>query len=186
MLRNLQCTWILMICHQMQRYCYKSASQCLVFWHSNSISPCLTLLLNGIGKYRRLNLGSWDSCQIPRIPWWIWKWTNYRHFLVLTLKCILVLPTVPGYPAAVRVWNRTGWSSPGCYPENRGTHRVRGRVRTRPRFHFTVPPTLAPIKYLSSDRIMTWSVRKLCSISRSFISRFQICDPIDIRWVAVK
>jgi len=67
----------------------------------------------------------------------------------------LVLATVPGYPAAVRVWNRTRWSSPGCYPENRGTCRVRGRVRTGPRFHFKVPTTLAPIKYLSSDRIMT-------------------------------
>jgi len=67
----------------------------------------------------------------------------------------VVLATVPGYPAAVRVWNRTGWTSPGCYPENRGTCRVRGRVRTGPRFHFTVPTTLAPIKFLSSDRIMT-------------------------------
>jgi len=93
----------------------------------------------------------------------------------------VVLATVPGYPAAVRVWNRTGWSSPGCYPENRSTHRVRGRVRTGPRFHFTVHPALAPIKYLSSDRIMTSSVRKLCSIGRSFISCFQICDPTDIR-----
>jgi len=67
----------------------------------------------------------------------------------------VVLATVPGYPAAVRVWNRTGRSSPGGYAENRGTYQVRGRVRTGPRFHFTVPTTLAPIKYLSSDGIMT-------------------------------
>ena len=67
----------------------------------------------------------------------------------------VVLATVPGYPAAVRVWNRTGRSSPGGYAENRGTHQVRGQVRTGPRFHFTVPTTLAPIKYLSSDGIMT-------------------------------
>jgi len=67
----------------------------------------------------------------------------------------VVLATVPGYPAAVRVWNRTGWSSPGCSPENRGTHRVRGRVGPEPRFHITVPASLAPIKYLSSDHIMT-------------------------------
>jgi len=67
----------------------------------------------------------------------------------------LVLATVPGYPAAVRVWNRTGLSSSGCYPENRGTQRVRGRVGTGPRFHITVPATLPPIKYLSSDRIVT-------------------------------
>jgi len=70
---------------------------------------------------------------------------------------------------------------PGCYPENRGTHRVQGRVRTRPRFHFTVPTTLAPIKYSSFDCIMTWSIRKLFNFSRSFTSCIQICNPTDIR-----
>jgi len=45
---------------------------------------------------------------------------------------------------------------------------------------------LAPIKYLSSDRITTWSVRTLCSCSRSFSSRFQICDPTTICWVAIE
>jgi hypothetical protein len=67
-----------------------------------------------------------------------------------------VLAAVPGYLAAVQVSNRTGWSSLGGYPETRGTHRVRGRVETGLRFHFTVPTTFTPIKYLSSDRIMTW------------------------------
>jgi len=73
----------------------------------------------------------------------------------LSSQSYVLLATVPGFPAAVQVWNRTGWSSPGCYPDNRGTHWVRGRVRTGPRFHFTVPTTLPPIKCLSSDRIMT-------------------------------
>jgi hypothetical protein len=81
--------------------------------------------------------------------------TTSQYLQPLALQCLVVLATVPGYPAAVRVWNRTGWSSPGCYPENRGTHRVRGRVGPEPRFHITVPATLAPIKYVSSDRIMT-------------------------------
>ena len=67
----------------------------------------------------------------------------------------LVLATVPGYQAAVQVWNRTGWSSCGSYPEDRGTHRVWGRVGTGTRYHFTVPTTLTPIKYLNSDRIAT-------------------------------
>ena len=67
----------------------------------------------------------------------------------------VVLATVPGYLAAVRVPNRTGRSSLDCYRENRGTHRVRGWVRTGLRFNFTVPTTVALIKYLSSDRIMT-------------------------------
>ena len=97
----------------------------------------------------------------------------------------LVLATVPGYPAAVLVSIQTGWSSPGCNPENRGTHRVRGQVWTGPRFHFTVPTTLAPIKYLSFDCIMTWSIRKLFSFSRSSTSSIQICSPTDIRWMVV-
>ena len=50
-------------------------------------------------------------------------------------------------------------------------------------FKFTI---LAPIKYLSSDRIMTWSVCTLCSFSRSFTSRCQICDRTDICWVAIE
>jgi len=70
------------------------------------------------------------------------------------LAASLVLAAVPGFPAAVRVWNRTRWSGLGCYPENRGTQRVRGQVGTGPRFHITVPATLPPIKYLSSDRIV--------------------------------
>ena len=50
-------------------------------------------------------------------------------------------------------------------------------------FKFT---RLAPIKYSSSDRIMTWSVRKLCSSSCSFTSRCPICDQSSIRWVAIE
>jgi hypothetical protein len=39
----------------------------------------------------------------------------------------------------------------------------------------------SPIKYLSSDRIMTWSVRKLSSFSPSFTSCIQICDQTNKR-----
>ena len=49
---------------------------------------------------------------------------------LLRASVYVMLATVPGDPAAVRVWNRTIWSSPGCYPENNGNQRVRGRVRT--------------------------------------------------------
>jgi len=51
--------------------------------------------------------------------------------------------------------------------------------------HFNLT-TLAPIKYLSCDRIMTWSVRRLCSSSRSFTSCIQICDPTTTRRVAIE
>jgi len=45
---------------------------------------------------------------------------------------------------------------------------------------------LAPIKYLSSDRIVTWSVCRLFSFSPSFTSRTYICDQTNIRWVAIE
>jgi len=50
-------------------------------------------------------------------------------------------------------------------------------------FKFTI---LAPIKYLSSDCTMTWSVRTLSSFGRSLTSHCQICDQTNIRWVAIK
>ena len=50
-------------------------------------------------------------------------------------------------------------------------------------FKFTI---LAPIKYLSSDHITTWSVHRLCSVGRSFTSRCQICNPTSIWWVAIE
>jgi len=52
-------------------------------------------------------------------------------------------------------------------------------------WHFNLT-TLAPIKYLSSDCIVTWSIRRLCRVSRSFTSRVQICDSTNIRLVAIK
>jgi hypothetical protein len=48
------------------------------------------------------------------------------------------------------------------------------------------PRCFAPIKYLSSDRILTWCIRRLCGFARSFTSCFRICDPTSIRWVAVE
>ena len=46
--------------------------------------------------------------------------------------------------------------------------------------HFNIT-SLSPIKYLSSDGIMTQLICKLCSFMRSFTSRFQICDRTNIR-----
>jgi len=50
-------------------------------------------------------------------------------------------------------------------------------------FKFT---SLAPIKYLSSDRIMTWSVLTLCSFSGSFTSHSQVCDRTNIHWMVIE
>ena len=46
--------------------------------------------------------------------------------------------------------------------------------------------TFTQIKYLSSDHIVTWSVHRLCIISRSFTFRFQNCDATNIRCVAIE
>jgi len=46
--------------------------------------------------------------------------------------------------------------------------------------------SLASIKFFGSDRIMTWSVRRLCSFRSSFTSRIQNCGATNIGWVTVK
>jgi len=71
-------------------------------------------------------------------------------------------------------------SGSGSNPE---PDRCNGFPPTTRHFKSTI---LAPIEYLSSDRIVTWSVRRLCSFSPSFPSRSQICDPTSIRWVAIE
>jgi len=71
-------------------------------------------------------------------------------------------------------------SGSGSNPE---PNRCNGFPPTTWHFKCTI---LTPIKYLSSDRIVTWSVRRLCSFSPSFPSRSQICDLTSIRWVAIE
>jgi len=77
-----------------------------------------------------------------------------------------VLPTGPN--------SRFG-SGPGSNPEPDRCNWFAPKTR---HFKSTI---LAPIKYLSSDRIVTWSVRRLCSFSPSLPSRSQICDLTSIR-----
>jgi hypothetical protein len=60
-----------------------------------------------------------------------------------------------------------------------------GRVLPPKTRHFK-STILAPIKYLSSDRIMTWSVCRLCSFNRSFTSCCQICHGTNIHCVAIE
>jgi hypothetical protein len=50
--------------------------------------------------------------------------------------------------------------------------------------HFNIT-ALPPIRYLSSDCIVTWSVSTLCSSSRSFTPHFLIWDPTNIGSVAI-
>jgi len=97
----------------------------------------------------------------------------------------LVLATVP---------NPRFGSGSGLEPNlNRcnGFYHIKKPNRTEPTVFWLVPqirqlPTLAPIKYLSSDHITIWYIRKRCSFACSFTSSSSICDPINIRWVAAK
>jgi hypothetical protein len=86
---------------------------------------------------------------------WCFVYFIITSFIFMHEGLCLVVATVPGYPAAVRVWNQTGPSSLGCYPEDWGTHQVRGQVGTGLRHDITVHTSLAPTRYLSSDRIAT-------------------------------
>jgi hypothetical protein len=51
--------------------------------------------------------------------------------------------------------------------------------------HFKVR-TFSPIKYLSCDRMVTWSVYRSCILRRSFTSQFQNCDLTNIHCVAIE
>ena len=108
---------------------------------------------------------------------------------ILHSKCMcmtyLVLATVP---------NRRVGSGSGSDPE---LNRCNGSYHTKTRtvaIGPVLPPKtrhykstiFAPIKYLSSDRIVTWSVGKLCSFSPSFTSGSQICGRTNIRRVAIE
>jgi hypothetical protein len=44
----------------------------------------------------------------------------------------------------------------------------------------------ALVEYLSSDRIVTWWICRLCTFSRSFTSGCQLCDTTNIRRVAIE
>ena len=60
-----------------------------------------------------------------------------------------------GFPGCGPAFEPDQMVQSGLLPRNRGTHRVRGWVGTGPWFHIMVPATLAPIKYLGSDRVTT-------------------------------
>ena len=82
--------------------------------------------------------------------------------------------------------NRTGQALAGCYPDRTYTHGFLAGFEPDRGSMCTVPATMVLIKYLSSDRIMTWSVRRLCISSCCFTSHCQMCDQVNFRWVEVK
>ena len=79
-------------------------------------------------------------------------------------------------------WNRT--IATGL--TTRKTRTVRNGALLPPKTWHFKSTIFAPIKYLSSDRIMTWSLRRLTSFSPSLTSRIQICDRTNDRWGAIE
>jgi len=72
-----------------------------------------------------------------------------------------------------------------------GFYHIKKPNHTEPAVFWPVPqilqlPTLAQIKYLSSDSIAIWFIRKRCSFACSFTSSSTLCDPTNIRCGAVK
>ena len=111
-----------------------------------------------------------DAFHIPEDAFW---GSNRSMFQILACfpSLHLVLATGPN-----SLFSFGSSSNPEPNRRNRFPHKTQN-------FNTT---TLPPIKYLSSDRIMIWSVCRLCIWSRSFTSRSQICDPTNIRSVAIE
>ena len=108
------------------------------------------------------------------------------HLHTVYLDCLHVLvATVPdpqfGSGSGVEPnWNRCN-----------GFYRIKKLNRTEPIVLWPVPQfcqvlSLAAIKYLSSDHITIWYIRKRCSSACSFTSSSPLCYLINIRWVGMK
>jgi len=135
-----------------------------------------------------------------QVVYWFCYMSAVSGFWWPNCEASLVLLTVPDYPPSVRVvtgtestvqvsncqGTRPAGSCQRCYPDR--TFNIGFLTRLEPDLgsNYTVPTGLAPIKYSSSDRIMTWWIRIWCSFSRSFTSCIPICNPTDIRWVVEK
>jgi len=111
------------------------------------------------------------------------RWYSQGRVKKIWLSYRVVLATVVAYQVPVRVGHcqgtRTGWVVPGCYPGWNWT-----MVPFYGSYNFRC--TLVAIKYLSSARIVTWSIRRFCSLNSSFTSGIQICDATNISWIRVK
>jgi len=160
-----------------------------------SMVPVLCHKVKLHSSWRTTRLLRWESCRSPKgfqeSPQ---NWNNHTHecFRLLT-TALRHLAIWLGESSEARIWrhycpqlvlamgpnSRIG-SGSGSNPEPNRCNGFPHKTR-----HFNIT-TLPPIKYLSSDRIMIWSVRRSCSSNLCFTSRSQICDLTNIRWVAME
>jgi len=130
---------------------------------------------------------SWDDAVLgvccTQCYSWLWHGEIDRDDL--TLCAWVVLATVPNWQFGSGSRLELNWN---CCNE---FCPIKKQNRTEPTVFWPVPHfrklrTLAPIKYLSCDRITIWYIHKRCSFRCSFTSYSPICNPITIRCVALK
>jgi len=99
--------------------------------------------------------------------------------------CSLLLATVPN--------RRVGSGSGSGLEPNRCNGSYHTKTRTvaigpvlQPKTRQNKSTIFAPIKYLSSDRIVTWSVGKSCKFSPAFTARYHIRSRTNFRPVVIK
>jgi hypothetical protein len=118
--------------------------------------------------------------------WTIWNGRIYEC-LVLLLVSVPGLNRIRGASQSLESpRHRTGQVLVGCYPDLTYTRVFWARLDLNSGSNCMVPGHLAPIKYMSYDRILTWSVCRLCISTFSFTSCCQICDQVNFHWVVVK
>jgi len=138
---------------------------------------CLGVLVTTPGGLRRTGDNQESTWRCRQQAWECWQpaWEQWQ----------LVLAMGPNS----RVGSRSG-SNPepdrwnGFYHTQTWTVAI-GLVLPPKTRHFNLP-TVTPIKYLSSDRIVIRSVYRLCNICRFITWWFQNCDATNIRCVAVE
>jgi hypothetical protein len=90
------------------------------------------------------------------------------------------------------VWFQTqlktqlAFSRQGCYPDPTMNRGFLAGLDPGRGSKYSVPTPFAPIEYLSTDRIVTWPIRKLCRIMCSVTSHVQIWDEISFQKMAAK
>ena len=96
-----------------------------------------------------------------------------------------MLATVPNSQVGSGFGSNQNWTIATGLTK-RKTRTVGNVVVLPPKTRHSKSTIFAPINYLSSDRIMTWSVRELSSFSPSFTCRIQIWDRTNNRAGAIE
>jgi len=144
----------------------------LIFWYPGHSTPCFfsswTLVR---GFLHSDSISSNEACEDPPLAIFTIFETILSNGSKFARRFRFRFHQEPcHHNGSYRTKTRTIWNGPVLLPKTQ-------------HFKFTI---LAAIKYLSSDHIATWSLRRLCSFCRSLTSRIQICDRTGICWVTTE